>query len=184
MDAIVDVGAVLVVVALPELAEPADVLEDDEPVAAGDGETMDTGAVELDDGVVVDPAEDALAAVDDDDAADDLFEAGLGLSFATPLANGSRAIRASTTLTGSGVGVVAVVVVAAFVGVAAGGAGTVGVVLAVAPLSRNTGTAATATTRIATTIHSLRSTRSRRSELIPFLRWSCRPGWPAGRWWR
>jgi hypothetical protein len=186
VEAIVEVGAVATVVPLPEPVEAADVPGDDDPpvAAEGDGNTIDTGAVELDDDDVVDPAAGDFAAVDDGDPADGLAEAGLELSLGTPLANGLRAIRASTTLTGSAGGVVALVFVWALVAVAAGGAGTVGVVLAEAPFSRNTGTATTATTRIATTVHSLRSTRSRRSELIFTLRWSCRPGWPTGRWWR
>lgn len=176
----VEVGVPPVVpVPEPELVEGVldDVLEDDDPPVVGEGETID-GVVVLEDVVVVvpdEPADDALAE-----------GAGLLLSFGTPLAKGSRAIRASTTLAGSVDDVVDVVDVSApaAVAVAAGGAGTVGVALADACLSKKTGTAATATTRIATTIQSLRSTRSRRSELIPVLRWwSWRPGWPAGRSW-
>ncbi|MGH2896212.1 MAG: hypothetical protein ACRDPM_23490 [Solirubrobacteraceae bacterium] len=96
-------------VALSEPLEPADgVLEGDEPVVAGEGDTIETGAVELDDDEgVVDVDEDAVVLV----AADDVDDAGLVLSLGTPLANGSRAMPASTTLTGSVADVVAVVVV-------------------------------------------------------------------------
>jgi hypothetical protein len=175
---------VAAVVPLPRPVEAGDdALEDDEPVVAGEGDTIETGAVELDDGVV-DVDADAVVLVEDDDPLEDLADAGLELSFATPLANGLRAMRASATFTGSAEAVVALVVVCAPIAVAAGGAGTVGVVLADAPLSRNTGAPTTATTRIATTIQSLRSTRSRRSELILVLRSSCRPRRRAGRWWR
>jgi hypothetical protein len=181
VDAIVEVGGVLVVVELPEPVEPADdALEVEEPVLAGEGDTIEAGAVELDD----DGVADAVALVEDDDPLGGVADAGLGLSFDTPLANGLRAMRASTTFTGSADGVVAPVVVCAVVAVAAGGAATVGVVLAEAPWSRNTGAPTRATTRIATTIHSLRSTRSRRSELILVLRSSRRPCRPTGRWWR
>lgn len=168
----------LVGVPLSEPVDPAEgVLEDDDPPAAGEGVTID-GVVEVVDVVVA--GEDVLELAD----AAGLVEAGLDLSFGTPLANGSRAILASTTLTGSVEAVVVVVVVWVLAGVAAGGAGTVGVVLADAPLSRNTGTATMATSSAATAIHSLRSTRSRRSELILILRSSCRPGRSTGRWWR
>lgn len=167
-----------VAVPLPEPVDPAeDVLEDGDPPAAGEGVTID-GVVAVVD--VVEVGEDELELADVADFEDE----GLELSFGTPLANGSRAILASTTLTGSVEAVVSVDVVWALAGVAAGGAGTVGVVLADAPLSRNTGTAATATSSAATTIHSLRSTRSRRSELILVLRSSCQLGRPTGRWWR
>ena len=170
---------------LPASVEPADdALEDDEPEVAGEGDTIETGAVELDDDGVVDVDADAVVLVEEDEPLEDVADAGLELSFGTPLANGSRAMRASTTFTGSAEAVVAVVVVCVLIAVAAGGAGTVGVVLADAPLSRNTGAPTTATTRIATTIQSLRSTRSRRSELILVLRSSCRPRRRAGRWWR
>jgi hypothetical protein len=171
------VGVVAVVDAVDVVA--GDELLEEELLVSGDGETIATVDVELDEEVAEVEA-DAVVVED----AGFFWVAGLELSFGTPPANGSRTMRASTTLTGSAAGVVAVVVVAALVVVAAGGAGTVGVVLADAPLSRNTGTATTAMTRIATIIHSLRSTRSRRSELIPVLRWSCRPSWPTGRWWR
>jgi hypothetical protein len=156
-------------------------VEDGEVVVAGEGDTIETGSVE--------PAEDGVVVVDDvvevvgAALVDELGDEGLDFSFGTPLAKGSRAMRASTTLTGS-VSEEGVVDVSLEVAVAAGGAGTVAVVSAEAPLSRNTGTATTATTRVATTIHSLRSTRSRRSELILVLRSWCRPGWPTGRWWR
>jgi hypothetical protein len=177
----VDVGVVLVGVPVPAPVDPAeDVPEDDDPPVAGEGVTID-GVVALVDVVeVVLELEDVLAPV----AGAGFAEAGLELSLGTAPANGSRAILANTTLTGSVEDVVAVVVVWALAGVAAGGAGTVGVVLADAPLSRNTGTATTATSSAATTIHSLRSTRSRRSELILVLRSSCRPERPTGRWWR
>jgi hypothetical protein len=155
-------------------------LLDEEPLEAGAGETIATVDVELDD----DPDEDGVEAAVVDAGEDAVLDAGLELSLGTPLANGLRAILASTTLTGSADAVVLVVVVCALVVVADGGAGTVGVVSAEPPLSRNAGMAATATTRIATTIHSLRSTRSRRSELILVLRSSWRPGRPTGRWWR
>ena len=86
----------------PRLVEPADdALEDDESVVAGEGDTIETGAVELDDDGVVDVDEDAVVLVDDDDSLEDVAGAGLGLSLCTPLANGLRAMRASTTLTGS-----------------------------------------------------------------------------------
>jgi hypothetical protein len=151
---------------------------------AGEGDTIETGSVEPeDDGVVVE--DDVVELVDAEllDELDELDDEGLDFSFGTALAKGSRAMRASTTLTGS-LSEDGVVDVALEVAVAEGGAGTVAVVSAEAPLSRKTGTARTATTRPATIIHSLRSTRSRRSELILILRSSCRPGWPTGRWWR
>jgi hypothetical protein len=174
VEAIVEVGAV----PASEPVEPVDdAREGEEAEMAGEGDTIETGAVELDDA-------DAVVLVADDDPLEDVAGAGLGLSLCTPLANGLRAMRASTTFTGSAEGVVAVVVACAVGAVAAGGAGTVGVVLADAPFSRNTGAPTRATTRIATTIHSLRSTRSRRSELILVLRSSCRARRPAGRWWR
>jgi hypothetical protein len=178
-DAIVEVGVVGVVVGVE--AGGVEELLEDEPLVAGAGETIATVDVEPDDEPDGDDVAAAVVDVDEDAV---LADAGLELSLGTALANGSRAILASTTLTGSGDAVVLVVVVCALVAVAAGGAGTVGVVLAEARLSRNTGTATTATTRIATTIHSLRSTRSRRSELILVLRSWCQPGWPTGRWWR
>jgi hypothetical protein len=177
-DAVVEVG-VLGLVAAVDAAGVEEFVEE-EVVVAGAGETIATVDVELDD----DPDEDGgdPAAVEADDDAG-LEDAGLELNLGTPLANGSRAIRARTTFTGSAdEGVVAVVW--APVAVAGGGTGTVGVALADARLSRNTGAATTATTKTATTIHSLRSTRSRRSELILVLRSSCRPGWPTGRWLR
>jgi hypothetical protein len=52
-----------------------------------------------------------VAVDEEDDELLDVEDAGLELSFVTPLANGSRAIRASTTLTGSLEAVVAVLVV-------------------------------------------------------------------------
>jgi hypothetical protein len=187
VEAIVDVGAadevdVLGAVAVVDGVEPLELVPDDEgPPVSGEGETIATVDAEVEGDAVAEVAEDPVA-LDDEDC---FWDTGLELSFGTPLANGSRAIRARTTLTGSAEGVGAVVVVLALVAVAAGGAGTVGVVLADAPLSRSTGTATTATRSVATTIHSLRSTRSRRSELILILRSSsCRPRWPAGRWWR
>jgi hypothetical protein len=173
VEAIVEVGVVLVVAALAEPVEPVeDVLEDDEPLMAGDGDTIDTGAVELDDDEVVDPDEEVLAAVDDDDPADDVAEAGLVLSLGTPLANGLRAMRASTTLAGS-LERAGVVDVWLAVVVAAGGAGGNVLPPAGAPLSSSTGTATRAATRSATSGQSLRSSRSRRSALIPGLPWRC-----------
>jgi hypothetical protein len=180
-DAIVEVGAA----PAPEPVEPVDdAPEDDESVVAGDGDTIETGAVELDGDGVVEVDADPVVLLEDDDPLEDAADAGLEVSFGTPVANGLRAMRASTTFTGSAEAVVALVVVCAVVAVAAGGAGTVGVVLADAPLSRNTGAPTRATTRMATTIHNLRSTRSRRSELILVLRSSCRARRPTGRWWR
>jgi hypothetical protein len=175
-----------VVEALDEV-EPPEEPEDEGVLATGVGETIDGVDEPADDGVVVLVA--VVAVEEDGEELLGLEDAGLELSFGTPLANGSRAIRASTTLTGSAeavvaVAVVAVVVVRALVAVTAAGAGTVGVVLAAAPLSRNAGTAAIATTRIATTIHSLRSTRSLRRAFILVLRSSSRPSQRAGRWWR
>jgi hypothetical protein len=156
VDAIVEVGRVL---AADPLA-PVDVA--DEALEAGAGETIDTGVVELEGDEVVDAGVDASAAGEDDD----LAEAGLELSLGTPLANGSRAMRASTTLTGSSAGAWVVVVVWLDVAPAAGGAGGSAVPPADPPLSRRTGMATRATIRSATTGQSLRSTRSRRSALI------------------
>ena len=103
VDAIVEVGAV----PASEPVEPADdALEGEEAVMAGEGDTMETGAVELDDDGVVDVDADAVVLVDDDDPLEDVAGPGLGLSLGTPLANGSRAMRASTTFTGSADGVV------------------------------------------------------------------------------
>lgn len=107
--------------------EPVEVVEaaDEEVVVAGDGDTIETGSVELeDDGVVV---EDDVVDVVDAELLDELADEGLDLSFGTPLAKGSRAMRASTTLTGS-LSEDGVVDVALEVAVATGGAGTVAVV--------------------------------------------------------
>jgi hypothetical protein len=93
-DAIVEVGPVLVVVPLPAAPEPDDVLDDDDPVA-GEGDTIDAVDGEPDEGVVV--VETDVVVVDDAC----VWDAGLELSFGTPLAKGSRAIRASTTFAGS-----------------------------------------------------------------------------------
>jgi hypothetical protein len=155
----------------------------EEPVEAGVGDTIATVEVGDDVVAVVEVVEDADE--DEDEDPDDEGAAGLDASFGTALANGLRAMRASSTLGDSFflVSTFCVVDVCAPAGEADGGAGTVGVELADALLSRNTGTATTATTSSATIIHSLRSTRSRRSELIPVLRSSGRPEWPAGRWW-
>jgi hypothetical protein len=189
VEAIVEVGVVLAVELLLDPVEPVDdVLEDEEPVPAGEGDTIETGVVELaDDGAVDVDAEAVLLEDVDDDPLDDVAAVGFELSLGTPLANGSRAIRASTTLAGSldGAGVVDVWLVV--VAVADGGAGGSVVPPAGALLSSSIGTAAMPTTSSATTIHSLRSIRSRRSELIPGLRsrcrtWSCRR--VADRWTR
>lgn len=84
--------------------------EPEEVVAIGVGETIDAVDVDPEDGSVVVPV--GVVAVDEeDDELLDVEDAGLELSLATPLANGSRAIRASTTFTGSVEAVVAVVVV-------------------------------------------------------------------------
>ncbi|MGZ4170410.1 MAG: hypothetical protein ACXVRN_03505 [Solirubrobacteraceae bacterium] len=179
VEAIVDVGVVLVgVVAGLAAVDVCDVVEDWLVGVLGAGDTIATVEVALDeDGVAL----DALVVDDVDDEPDD-DDAGLELSFGTALANGLRAMRASTILAGSLESTFFVVEACVPAGVAAGGAGTVGVVLADALLSRKTGTAATATRRSATTIHSLRSTRSRRSELILVLRSSRRPERSADRW--
>ena len=179
VEAIVEVGAGGAAVPPLVSGEPAeDALGDDEPLA-GDGDTIDTGVLELDDEAVADPDEEALDALDDDDAADDFAGAGFELSLWTPLAKGLRAMRARTTLTGTLDGA-CVVAVWVEVVAAAGGAGGNGVPSADAPLSSSTGTASRARTRTATTGQSLRSSRSRRSELIPVLPWWCRtcPWWP------
>jgi hypothetical protein len=170
-DATVEVGALLVgVVALlvPFVVEPLALEPPVELPPEGAGETIDTGEEAEEPLVVEEEVEELL---------DDvllLADAGLELSFGTPLANGSRAIRASTTFAGSldGAGVVEVWLLV--VAVAEGGAGGSAVPPADALLSSSVGTAAIPTTSSATTIHSLRSIRSRRSELIPGLRWRCR----------
>lgn len=165
VEAIVEVGGVPAAepppLALVEAVE--DALEIGEPLA-GDGDTIDAGAVVLDEDEAVDD-EDVLASADDDGRVD---EVGLELSLCTPLANGSRAIRASSTLTGTLAGACAVVVWLD-AGLAAGGAGGNAVPPAVDPLRSSTGTATRATTRSATTGQSLRSRRSRRSALITVL---------------
>ena len=95
-----------------DLVDDVKLLEEPELVAIGVGETIDGGEVEPDDdGVVVLVAVVAVEEEDEDEELLDFVDAGLELSFGTPLANGSRAIRASTTLTGSAEAVVAVVVV-------------------------------------------------------------------------
>jgi hypothetical protein len=175
----VEVGVLLVGLLGVGVVEPVVPLVD-EPLEAGVGDTIAT----------VEVGEGAVAVVDvgvdcEDEDPDDAEDDGLEANFGTALANGLRAMRASSTLGDSFflVSTFCVVDVCAPAGEADGGAGTVGVELADALLSRNTGTAATATTSSATIIHSLRSTRSRRSELILVLRSSRRPEWPAGRWW-
>jgi hypothetical protein len=187
VEAIVDVGALpaVGVLAVPDELDPVeglvdvDPLEDVEPPE--DVEPLDDGAGDTIATVEVD-GDDVVAVVEDVEDDDGVVDAGLVFSFGTALANGLRAMRASTTLGDSFlVSTFSVVDVCAPAGAAEGGAGTVGVVFADALLSRNTGTATTATTSSATTIHSLRSTRSRRSELILVLRWLCRPERPAGR---
>jgi hypothetical protein len=186
VEAIVDVGALpaVGVLAVPDELDPVeglvdvDPLEDVVPLEDGAGDTIATVEVDGDDVVAV---VEVVEVVEDDDG---VAGAGLVFSFGTALANGLRAMRASTTLGDSFlVSTFSVVDVCAPAGAAEGGAGTVGAVFADALLSRNTGTATTATTSSATTIHSLRSTRSRRSELILVLRCSCRPERPADRWW-
>jgi hypothetical protein len=172
VDAIVEVGVVLVVAVVPALFAPPDAVA--LPVAvpvAGAGDTIET-VEEPDDAALpvdeeVEAPEEALVAA--------VVEPGLALSFGTLAANGSRAIRARTTFAGALDGglVVDVWLVVALVTVsAAGGAGKVGAPPADALLSRSTGTAITAASRTATMIQSLRSSKSRRSELITGLRWS------------
>lgn len=106
VDAIVEVGATVVAELVLEPVEllddvPVDDVPEDEEVA-GDGDTIATGVVEVeDDGVEVDALAVVLFDEEDDEPFDELDELGLELSFGTPLANGSRAIRASTTLGGS-----------------------------------------------------------------------------------
>lgn len=93
-----------------DVVDEVELLEEPEVVAIGVGETID--GVEVapdDDGVVVLAA--VVAVEEDDEELLEVVGAGLELSFATPLANGSRAIRASTTLTGSAEAAVAAVVV-------------------------------------------------------------------------
>lgn len=177
VEAIVEVGVALPVELLLDPVEPVDdVLEDEEPVLAGAGDTIETGAVELEDDAVVDvdPEAAVLLEDDDDEPLDDAAGAGFELSLGTPLANGSRAIRASTTLAGSFDGAGVVDVWLGMVAVADGGAGGNVVPPAGVLLSSSIGTAAMASTSRATTIQSLRSIRSRRSELIPGLRSRCR----------
>lgn len=184
VEAIVEVGVVLVVAALPEPVEPVEeVLDDDELVVAGEGDTIEAGVVELDEDGVVEADDDVPAPVADAPA-DDVDEAGPELSLDTPLANGSRAMRASTTFTGSLEGA-RVVDVWLEVVLAAGGAGGSVVPPAGAPLSSSTGTATRARIRSATTGQSLRSSRSRRSALIPVppgCCWTCRRRTPPHRW--
>ena len=149
-----------------ELPEDAELLEAVELVEAGEGDTID-GVVVLEDVVAVEGAvgDELVAAV------------GFGLSLGTPLANGLRAIRASSTLAGtvelSGVAVWRPTEVVVDAVDAAGGTGTVGAPPADALLSSSIGTAMRPTTSSATTIQSLRSIRSLRSELILDLRSSC-----------
>ncbi len=174
----VDVGVVLDgVVEVPDGVDVPEALEDEELAVVGDGETID--------GVKLDAAElaaleAAAAGLDVDADEDEPLDGGAGLvlSLGTPPANGSRAIRASTTLAGSVEGACVVVVWLAVVAVAAGGAGGSDVPLAGVPLSSSTGMATTPTRSAATSIQSLRSSRSRRSALISVLRsWS----WPQSR---
>jgi hypothetical protein len=81
VEAIVEVGAELVVAPLLVSVGPVeDALEDDEP-PAGDGDTIDTGALELDEEGVADPDEEALDVLDDDDPGDEVAGAGVELSF-------------------------------------------------------------------------------------------------------
>ena len=93
-EAIVEVGVLLagvLVLGPVELPEDAELLEAVELVEAGEGDTID-GVVVLEDVVAVEGAvgDELVAAV------------GFGLSLGTPLANGLRAIRASSTLAGTG----------------------------------------------------------------------------------
>ena len=168
-DAIVEVGVALVVEVVPAVPAPPDTVE--LPVAlpvVGAGDTIET-VLEPDVALPV----DAEVEAPEDAPVAAAVEPGFVLSFGTLAANGSRAIRASTTLDGASDGCVVVdvwLVVAA--GAAAGGPGSVVAPPADALLSRSTGTATTAASSTATMIQSLRSSRSRRSELITGLRWS------------
>jgi hypothetical protein len=176
VEATVAVGVVLVVEVVPALFAPPDdeVLPVELPVAvpvAGVGDTIET-VEEPDDGVLPVDEDDE---VPEDEPVAGAVEPGLALSFGTLAANGSRAIRARSTLAGALDGdlVVDVWLEVALVTVsAAGGAGRVGAPPADALLSRSTGTATTAASSTATMIQSLRSSRSRRSERITGLRWS------------
>jgi hypothetical protein len=128
-DAIVDVGVVRVIdaPARPDDVEPVDGLEDVDPLGAvepfeaGAGDTMAT--VEVDGGDVVADVD----VVEDDEPDDEDEDAGVELSLGTALANGLRAMRASSTLGDSFffVSTFSVVAVSAPAGAADGGAGTV-----------------------------------------------------------
>jgi len=97
----VDVGALGVGAAWVGALGVVDAVADDgELPVAGDGDTIETVLVELDDvgaRAVTVELDDVVVGEDDPEAGG----AGLELSLGTALANGLRAMRASTTLAGS-----------------------------------------------------------------------------------